>query len=63
MAIIGLVGAGMEAVDGMHAGKSQGLVACRYSWKCLSTGSYGKAPVRSPCSQLAAIHGAPRIHL
>ena len=29
MAMVGCVGARMEVVDGMHAGRSQRLVACR----------------------------------
>ena len=29
MAVVGLVDAGMEVVDGIHAGQSQWVVACR----------------------------------
>ena len=29
MAVVGLVGTGMEVVDCMHVGKSQGVVTCR----------------------------------
>ena len=31
----------------------------RSSWKGLSTGCHEKAPVRCPCCQLTALHGAP----
>ena len=32
----------------------------RSSWKGHITGRHVKAPVRCPCSRLAALHGAPR---
>ena len=67
MAMVGWMGARMELVFGRHAGQSQ--VFWVGSSRNLSvflerpnTGRHEKAPVRCPCSRLAALHGAPRMH-
>ena len=60
MAMVGSVWAGMEVVDGMHAGQSQDDWEMSYSWKGLNTGHHKKALVCCPCCWLAALHGAPR---
>ena len=35
----------------------------RSSWKGLDTGRHERAPVRCPCSRLAALNGAPRTYV
>ena len=56
MAMVGWMGAGMELVFGRHAGQSHWSVFLEMP----NTGRHEKAPVRCPCSRLAALHGAPR---
>ena len=44
----------------VHGSWLGGTSIGRSSGECLNTGLHEKALVRCPCSQLAALHGAPR---